>query len=147
MNQDGISAHISSASFGKRQEYRAIAELLGPGYDVYMTLVDDKQIDCVLRVNENRYLDIQIKARSNQTQFPMRGVFTAADFEPRDNYFFIFYSEEVDTYWIIPSCELKDCVNIAKNGRFSIRLAGIVKDEICSIEKYSKYENNFNLLK
>ena len=83
MHQDSTSSNISSASFGKRQEYRAIAELLGRGHDVYMTLVDDKQIDCVLRINENRYLDIQIKARSKQTQFHMRGVFTAADFEPR----------------------------------------------------------------
>ena len=32
------------ASFGKRQEYVAIAELLKREYDVYMTLVDDRGI-------------------------------------------------------------------------------------------------------
>jgi hypothetical protein len=30
-----------SASFGKRQEFGAIVELLRRGYDVYTTLVDD----------------------------------------------------------------------------------------------------------
>lgn len=39
----------SSASFGKRQEYIAVAELLRRGFDVYMTLVDDQQIDCAFR--------------------------------------------------------------------------------------------------
>src|SRR6266496_4782001 len=58
----------SSASFGKRQEYVAVAELLRRGFDVYMTLVDDQQIDCIIRQELNsqlRYVDIQIKARSN----------------------------------------------------------------------------------
>ena len=32
----------SSASFGKRQEFVAIAELLRRGFDVYLTLVDDQ---------------------------------------------------------------------------------------------------------
>lgn len=41
--------HRSTASFGKRQEYIAVAELLRRGFDVYMTLVDDQQIDCVIR--------------------------------------------------------------------------------------------------
>jgi hypothetical protein len=31
--------HRSTASFGKRQEYIAVAELLRRGFDVYMTLV------------------------------------------------------------------------------------------------------------
>lgn len=56
-----------TASFGKRQEFIAIAELLRRGFDVYQTLVDDQQIDCVIRkeVSGNPvYLDIQIKARS-----------------------------------------------------------------------------------
>lgn len=55
----------SSASFGKRQEFGAIAELLRRGYDVYVTLVDDQQIDGVVR------------------QWPRR------------NYIFILYAEAV----------------------------------------------------
>jgi hypothetical protein len=39
--------HRSIASFGKRQESIAVAELLRRGFDVSMTLVDDQQIDCI----------------------------------------------------------------------------------------------------
>lgn len=59
----------SSASFGKRQEFSAIAELMKRNYDVYLTLVDDQQIDCILRLEREPYpvyVDIQIKARSKQ---------------------------------------------------------------------------------
>jgi hypothetical protein len=61
----------SSASFGKRQEFVAIAELLRRNFDVYLTLVDDQQIDCVIRQEKDgelRYLDIQIKARSKEAK-------------------------------------------------------------------------------
>jgi hypothetical protein len=40
--------HRSTASFGKRQESIAVAELLRRGFAVYMTLVDDQQIDCII---------------------------------------------------------------------------------------------------
>ena len=53
-----------SASFGKRQEFGAIAELLRRGYDVYITLVDDQGIDCIVRQGPDKFYDVQIKARS-----------------------------------------------------------------------------------
>ena len=141
-------SEISKASFGKRQEYKAVAELLGLGYDVYIPLVDDKQIDCVLRINENRYLDIQIKARSKQVDISTGAVFAGGKrVDPRDTYFYIFYSEHIDTYWIMPSLKLEEYV--PGNDKWAIQLAGKVKgkDEIHPKEKYSEYENNFELLK
>lgn len=43
-------SHRNTASFGKRQEFIAVAELLRRGFDVYMTQVDDQQIDCIIRL-------------------------------------------------------------------------------------------------
>ena len=37
------------ASFGKRQEFVVIAELPKQGFDVYTPLVDDQQINCIVR--------------------------------------------------------------------------------------------------
>ena len=69
-------------------------ELLRRGYDVYMTLVDDQQIDCVIRQEKNgklRYLDVQIKARSENAKNP--GTFSAMEIrQPRENFIYIFYS-------------------------------------------------------
>ena len=144
------ASEISTASFGKRQEYIAVAELLKRGCDVYMTLVDDKQIDCVLRIDDNKYLDIQIKARSKQVKIERRAVFAGGKRpDPRDTYFYIFYSEHLDTYWIMPSLKLEEYATMGKNDKWAIQLAGKVrgKDEIRPKEKFSEYENNFELLK
>ena len=67
------------ASFGKRQEYIAVAELLRRDHDVYMTLVDDQQIDCVIRRGDHDYVDLQIKARSNNCQPKDAGRFAAME--------------------------------------------------------------------
>ena len=65
-------AYRDSASFGKRQEYVAVAELLKRGFDVFITLVDDQQIDCISKFDEDppRYVDVQIKARSKTATRP-----------------------------------------------------------------------------
>jgi hypothetical protein len=96
-----------SASFGKRQEFGAIAELLRRGYDVYMTLVDDQGIDCVVRQGPDKFYDVQIKARSKEAKAGKVGHFPLLDCsKPRPNYVFIFFSEGVGErgrYWVIPS--------------------------------------------
>ncbi len=142
----------SSASFGKRQEYIAVAELLRRGFDVYMTLVDDQQIDCVLRIKKGdqlKYLDIQIKARSIDAKNP--ATFSAMEVrESRENFFFIFYSEGAKTYWIIPSLELVQEANQNKEGkykgRYRIVLAHNTKSGVKPRPRFKKYENAFQLL-
>lgn len=113
----------SSASFGKRQEYVAIAELLKRGYDVYLTLVDDQGIDCVVRQGPNKYFDIQVKARSKDASPRNAGVFPQIQIdEPRRNYIFIFYSEAANgkgVHWVIPSTKIveKGFCNVRKSGK------------------------------
>jgi len=147
-----MTSFRSSASFGKRQEYIAIAELLRRGYDVYMTLVDDQQIDCVIRQEKNgalRYLDIQIKARSEDAKNP--GTFSAMGIRrPRENFFFIFYSEQADAYWIVPSLELIKEANQNKSGanegKYRIVFTNDNKDGAAPRPRFRKYENAFDLL-
>ena len=95
-----MPAFRNSASFGKRQEFAAIAELLKRNYDVYMTLVDDQQIDCIVRLDREPapiYVALQIKARSKRAKNP--GTFAAMEIrKPRPNFFFIFYSEAANEY-------------------------------------------------
>lgn len=137
----------SSASFGKRQEYIAVAELLRRSFDVYMTLVDDQQIDCVIRLEKEsklRYLDIQIKARSADCIPLNAGRFAAMEIrKPRENFFFIFYSEQATTYWIIPSLQLIKEVNRNKEGKnkgkYSINFCNVTKLGVKSRPRFDKY--------
>jgi hypothetical protein len=107
-----VPAFRDTASFGKRQEYSAVAELLKRGFDVYMTLVDDQGIDCVVRLDHRRYVDVQIKARSSTAQ--QWNFFAALDFTPRENLFFIFYTERSNAIWTVPS---RDVARLAARNR------------------------------
>ncbi len=137
-----------TASFGKRQEYSVVAELLKRGFDVYMTLVDDQGIDCVVRLDPEHYIDVQIKARSKQAK--QWGTFAAMGFEPRPNLFFIFYTEKNDTFWVFPSNELINyCYQNAKGinaGRRTIVLPKSASGT--KAERYARFLGNagFQLL-
>ena len=150
--------HRSTASFGKRQEYIAVAELLRRGFDVYMTLVDDQQIDCIVRQEKNgklRYLDLQIKARSADAKHAATfAALTVRD--PRPNFWFIFYSEAAKTYWVMSSLDLARLANVNKGGqdqqgknkgKLTIRLANQTKTGWKPRPKFTAYQNAFHLLK
>lgn len=150
--------HRSTASFGKRQEYIAVAELLRRGFDVYMTLVDDQQIDCVIRQETERglrYLDVQIKARSSDAKHV--ATFAALTVRnPRPNFWFIFYSEKVGMYWVMPATDLVSLANVNKGGttktgknkgKLTIKLANKNKDGWKPRPKFAQYENAFDSLK
>ena len=142
-----------SKAFGERCEYIAMAELLKRGFDVYKTLVDDSGIDCVIKIDENRYLDVQVKARSKDIDPGDAALFSAMNIEPRDNYYFIFYSQHLETYWIVPSLELVKIANRNKKGKnkgcYSVWFNGMKNNAPYSKERYDKYknENGFKLIK
>ena len=140
-----------TASFGKQQEYIAIAELLKRGHDVYMPLVDDQGIDCIIRRGDHDYIDLQIKAKSENCQPGNAGIIAPLKIpNPRDNYFFLLYCEYIDTYWIFPSIYLADKDRMTETGKnkgtYSINLTRQRKGEVYAKEEYSVYKNNFELL-
>jgi hypothetical protein len=49
------------------------------------------------------FIEAQIKARSNDVKFGDAALFAAMTHELRDNYYFVFYSERMDTMWITSS--------------------------------------------
>lgn len=108
-------AYRNTASFGKRQEYAVVAELLKRGYDVYMTLVDDQGIDCIVRIDDKTYIDIQIKARSRTAE--QWNLFAGMAITPRDNYFFIFYLEKNNTFWVLPSADVVRQASTNESGK------------------------------
>ncbi|WP_276133049.1 hypothetical protein [Polluticoccus soli] len=155
------STILSNASYGKRQEFMAVAELIRRGFDVYLTLVDDKGIDCIIRKSDQRYLDIQIKARSAKIEAKNYGYFPLLNVPSnRDNHFFVFYSEKANEYWVLPSEEIirlaevdGSCAHIALSGKdigkYAIRLTGVSKGEAVPKKQFAAYQGDegFKLLK
>ncbi len=95
----------SSAAFGKRIEFYIVGLMLKEGLDVYLPLVDDDAIDAVIKRPDGKFIEVQIKARSNTVKFGSAGLFAALTHEPRENYWFVFYSERMDKIWIMSSSE------------------------------------------
>lgn len=131
------------ASFGKREEFIAIAELLKRDYDVYKTLVDDQGIDCVVRVEKANqppyYLDLQVKARSGR-RFNLDKVRT----KNRGNLFFILYCEQDEVHWIIPATDLPE-VAIKHEDGFIVNVPPL--DSKSKRRKdFEKYLNRFEQL-
>lgn len=94
-----------AAGFGKRIEYWVVGLMLKQGLDVYLPLVDDDAIDAVIKRPDGRFVEVQIKARSASVKLGDGGLFAAITHEPRENYWFVFYSERLETIWVLSSSE------------------------------------------
>ena len=94
-----------SAGFGKRVEYNIIGKMLMEGLDCYVPLVDDHGVDCVVKRTDGVYIEIQIKARSNEVAEGDAALFAAIVHEDTPNFYFVFYSERLDKMWIMSSEE------------------------------------------
>ena len=137
----------NKVSLGKRQEYVAIAELLRRGFDIYIPVVDDQGIDCVIRRGDKDYVELQIKARSEDCQPKNAGKFTGLKIpEPRENYFFLLYSHQAQTCWVFCSTELVALATENNVGTYEITLTGVKKGKAYAFPQYSEYENNFEIL-
>lgn len=150
----GISFR-NSAGFGKRMEYKLVGDMLMEGLDCYLPLVDDHGVDCVIKKSDGTFIEIQIKARSKTVKQGDAALFSAIEHEFQKNFYFVFYSERLNTMWIMSSEEfLSECVTnkTGKNtGKRSISFNGNKinkgtgkKEEYC-YPKYEKYiANDFN---
>ena len=138
-----------SAGFGKRIEYYIIGLMLKEGLDCYVPLVDDDGIDCVIRQDDGHFIEIQIKARSADVKMGDAALFAALEHEPRENYFFIFFSERLNKTWILSSEEfLQECVTnkAGKNaGKRSIWFNGCKTNSNRQKEEYAKDKYNKSL--
>jgi hypothetical protein len=93
----------STAGFGKRMEYNLFGKMLMEGLDVYLPLVDDHGVDCVIKKPNGTFIEVQIKARSKDVAPGDAALFAAISHEPSENFYFVFYSERLETMWILSS--------------------------------------------
>lgn len=138
-----------SAGFGKRIEYWVIGLMLKEGIDVYVPLVDDDAIDAVIKKPHGTFIEVQIKARSKTVKMGDGALFAAIPHEARKDYYFVFYSERLDTFWIMSSKEfIKESVqnksgknvglrSIWFNGKRKNKETGEYKEHIH--ERFKKY--------
>ena len=106
-----------SAAFGKRIEHYIVGLMLKQGLDVYMPLDDDDAIDAVVKRPDGVFVEVQIKARSNDVIFGDAALFAALRHEYRPRYWFVFYSERLEKIWVMSSKEFIDESHQNKSGK------------------------------
>jgi hypothetical protein len=117
-------SHRHSAGFGKRIEYYIVGLMLKQGLDVYLPLVDDDAIDAVVKRPDGSFVEVQIKARSKDVIFGDAALFAAMWHDHRPGYWFVFYSERIDTIWVMSSREFLSEAVQNKSGK-NIGMRGI----------------------
>ena len=109
-------AFRDTSSFGKRMEFHIINQMLVDKYDVYTPLVDDHGVDCIIKKDDGTFLEIQIKARSKEAKQP--GCFTVDNhLNEIENFYFVFYSELVNTTWVFSSSDFVKYSSLNQNGK------------------------------
>lgn len=123
--------------------------MLKQGLDVYIPLVDDDAIDAVIKRPDGSFVEIQIKARSKTVKLGDAALFAAITHELRHNYWFVFYSERLDTIWVMSSDEFiseavqnKNGINAGKrslwfNGKKINKTSGVTEEYVK--DRYFKY--------
>jgi hypothetical protein len=79
--------------------------------------VDDNAIDAVVRRPDGSFVEVQVKARGKDVNFGDAALFAAIVHELRNNYWFVFYSERLETMWIMSSEEFLREAYQNKNGK------------------------------
>ena len=102
------------AGFGEQIEFYLIGEMLREGLDVYVPLVDDFGIDAVIRKADDTFIEVQIKARSLTAG--QAATFAGITHELRPNYFFVFFSEILESCGIMSSEEFLAASSVNHGG-------------------------------
>jgi hypothetical protein len=143
------TSYRHSAGFGKRIEYWIIGLMLKEGMDVYVPLVDDHAVDAIVRRKDGSIALVQIKARSATVKMGDASLYAAITHEHRSDYWFVFYSERLETIWILTSEEfLSESIQNKTGNNIGLRgvwFNGTRKDRQSGVraeyvkERYLKY--------
>ena len=128
----------SSVITGKRGEYMVIGKLLEKGFTVYTPVADVEGIDCIIRNEKKRLIQIQVKTRNENGEDGR--FFTIKDFKPDSDFFICCYLIDTDELWVIPSYSFYKLSRLDENkGTRTLAMNMIAKREL------SKYKDDLGL--
>lgn len=114
--------HLNHLQVGHIGEYWVKLRLTLLGLDVYTTEVDDRGIDFVIRINDTKYVDIQVKTIREKTGYVYVDKDTKSWREPlRDNLYLalvILKNNSSPKMFIIPATEWNNPNELLKNNNY-----------------------------
>ena len=131
LKNDMTKSSVQKQITGKRGEYRVVGKLMESGFTVYVPILDIEGIDCIIKNDTGRLIEIQIKTRnkkdSNNRQFKLRSL------KPHQDLFICCYFIDTDELWAIPSIQFD---KIAYRNKYGERAIHMTSDTQTKIAKY-----------
>ena len=87
---------------GKRGEYEVIGKLMQEGFIVYTPVLDCDGVDCVIKNEIGRLIEIQIKTRNKGESYNKQFIIKR-HFKCNINFFVCCYLIDTKDIWFIPS--------------------------------------------
>ena len=87
---------------GKRGEYRVIGKLMEKGFLVYVPVVDVEGVDCIIKNEKGRLIQLQIKTR-NRTSQDVAKNFVVNRLNTNRDFFICCHFLNSDDLWVVPS--------------------------------------------
>lgn len=91
----------NSTLVGKQGEYKVIGKLMSEGLTIYTPVADIEGIDCIIRNEYCRLIELQIKTRNKNEEENRQ--FRVRDLKPNKNFFVACYFIDTNELWVIPS--------------------------------------------
>lgn len=139
---------------GKIGEYLIILKLIGKGFDVFPSLVDNRGVDIVIRNDKGTYIEIQIKSVWSESNAEWFQIQTLTDHGLIRNNFYIICLDKKKSCWIFPSSIFFDpkytCKSKKKKGGYTFDLNLSIKrreNDKANRELLKQYKNNWKILR
>jgi hypothetical protein len=113
-----VRGFFEAAGFGKRIEFWLIGQMLKEGLHVFIPLVDDIGIDAVIRKADGTFVEVQIKARSENCKDGTGGLFNIRVVRPKSDYWYVFHSERMGKTWLMNTQEFLKHSREIKRGKY-----------------------------
>ena len=114
-----------------------IGKLLEDGFTVYTPVADIEGIDCIVKNDKGRLIEIQIKTRNENDEEGRQ--FRVKNLRPHKDYFIACYLIDKNELWMIPSFVFKKIAYTITGGISALPMNGSARREL------SKYKDDLGL--
>lgn len=118
---------------GKKGEYEIIAKLMSEGFIVYTPVLDIDGVDCVIKNDNNRLMEIQIKTR-NKGEGYNKDFIIRRELRPHKDFFICCYLIDDNDYWFIPSFKFLELCK-KENGCYILTMNTQTESELTKYRK------------
>ena len=127
----------NSTITGKRGEYKVIGKLMEEGLTIYIPVADVEGIDCIIRNDYCRLIELQIKTRNKNGDEDKQ--FRIKDFQPHKNFFIACYFIDTNELWVIPSYKFRELASQNDEGKW------ILPMNITNQRELATYKDNLGI--